>query len=86
MNTLFSMVIGLLTLTAIPTITGVGQAVSAQQRQNAASKEQEKFNIIISLPNEEGDFEESTTCLLKDGKVSGQTYNSECLTSKNDKT
>jgi hypothetical protein len=66
------MVIRLLTLTSIPTITGVGQAVSAQKRQNAASKEQEKFNLKVSLPNGEGVYEETADCVLRDGKVSFQ--------------
>ena len=63
------MVLGLLTIAAIPTITGVGQAVSAQKKQNAAAKEQEKFNLTIMLPSEDK-FEEMATCVLKDGRVS----------------
>lgn len=63
------MVIGLLTITAIPTITGVGQAVSAQKRQNAESKEQEKINLAASFCDEEQN-DVQATCFLKDGKVS----------------
>lgn len=43
------MVIGLLTITSIPTITDVVEAISAQ-KQNAASKEQEKFHLDAMLP------------------------------------
>lgn len=64
-----SMVIGLLTLTAIPTVTGVGQAVSAQKRQNAASKEQEKFHLTAVVEHHDGTEEPAGTCILKDGKV-----------------
>lgn len=64
------MVIGLLTITAIPTITGVGQAVSAQKRQNAASKEQEKIHLAASFVGEDPLSDAMPTCFLKDGKVS----------------
>lgn len=62
-------IIGLLTVTSIPTITGVGQAVSAQKRQNAASKEQEKFNLTATVRREKGGKEEEAVCYLKGGKV-----------------
>lgn len=64
------MVIGLLTITAIPTITGVGEAVSAQKRQNAASKEQEKIHLAASFVGEGPLSDAMPTCFLKDGKVS----------------
>lgn len=63
------MVVGLLSIVAIPTVTGVGQAVSAQKRQNAASKEREQFNITALFPDENGNLQEKGTCLLRDGKV-----------------
>ncbi|KAH0599507.1 hypothetical protein MHUMG1_02295 [Metarhizium humberi] len=63
------MVIGLLTITAIPTITGVGQAVSAQKRQNAASKEQEKIHLAASFVGESPLSDAMPTCFLKDGKL-----------------
>lgn len=62
------MVIGLLTVAAIPTVIGVGQAVSAQKKQNAAAKEQEKFHIAPELPNGEA-LGDGAFCVLKDGKV-----------------
>ncbi|TWU77237.1 hypothetical protein ED733_001837 [Metarhizium rileyi] len=63
------MVIGLLTITAIPTITGVAEAVSAQKRQNAASKEQEKIHLAASFSGETPLTDALATCLLKDGKI-----------------
>lgn len=63
-----TMVIGLLALTSIPTITGVGNAVSAQKRQNASSKEQEKFHLTAMLPME-GELREAAFVVLVDGKV-----------------
>ncbi|EJT76067.1 hypothetical protein GGTG_05991 [Gaeumannomyces tritici R3-111a-1] len=41
--------IGLLAIGAIPTTIGVGQAISAQKRQNAAQKEQAKFHLTAKL-------------------------------------
>ena len=70
------MVIGLLTITSIPTITGVAEASSAQKKQNASSKEQEKFNLTAMLARDEDDdstqgkWKETGFCVLKDGKVS----------------
>jgi hypothetical protein len=63
-----NMVIGLLAITAIPTVIGVGQAVSAQKKANAASKEQEKFHMSGMLPTSKG-FEESGFLVLVDGQV-----------------
>ncbi|GAB0138090.1 hypothetical protein EsDP_00006335 [Epichloe bromicola] len=63
------MVIGLLSIVAIPTITGVGQAVSAQKRQNASSKEQEKFNLTAKIKGDNGARDEEAVCFLKDGKL-----------------
>lgn len=60
-----TMVIGLLTVASIPTVIGVGQAVSAQKKQNAAAKEQAKFHLTALLPNDDEAF-----CVLTDGKVS----------------
>lgn len=64
--------IGLLAVTAIPTVIGVGQAISAQKKQNAAvSKEQEKFNLIAMLdaPENPDGYEDAAICVLKDKKV-----------------
>lgn len=62
------MVIGLLALTSIPTITGVGNAIGAQKRQNASSKDQEKFQMTAMLPME-GELREAAFIVLADGKV-----------------
>lgn len=67
----YTMVIGLLAITAIPTVTGVGQAVSAQKKANAANKEKEKFHLtaVVQDGEEESDDYETDFCVLKDGKV-----------------
>ncbi|KAL1845175.1 hypothetical protein VTK73DRAFT_972 [Phialemonium thermophilum] len=44
------MVIGLLTITAIPTTIGVCEALSAQKKANNAQKEKAKFHITVSIP------------------------------------
>jgi hypothetical protein len=63
------MVIGLLALTSIPTVIGVGQAVGAQNRQQAACKEQQKFNLTAMMPMD-GELREAAFCVLVDNKVS----------------
>lgn len=64
------MVIGLLAITAIPTVTGVGNAISAQKQQNAAAgKEQTKFNMTFVMPYE-GKTQEIGTGVLLNSKVS----------------
>jgi hypothetical protein len=64
------MVIGLLAIAAIPTVTGVGNAVSAQKRQNESmSKEQEKFHLTFML-RQNGKIEEVGQGVLVDKKVS----------------
>lgn len=62
------MVIGLLAVTAIPTVVGVGQAISAQKRENEAAKEKVKFGIGITF-TVDGKQEEASGVLI-DGKVS----------------
>jgi hypothetical protein len=64
------MVIGLLTITSIPTITGVAEAISAQKKQNASSKEQEKIHLTAKFCGDNPLSHEQATCFLKDGKVS----------------
>ncbi|KAK2739356.1 hypothetical protein CKAH01_07306 [Colletotrichum kahawae] len=61
------MVIGLLTIAAIPTVIGTGQAVSAQKRQNAAAKEQAKFSLTATMTID-GKREEAP-CVLVDNKA-----------------
>jgi len=56
-------IIGLLAVSAIPTTIGVGQAISAQKRENAARKEQAKFHLTAQLPDEEA------FCVLADNQV-----------------
>jgi hypothetical protein len=63
------MVLGLLLVTAIPTVTGVGQAVSAQKKQNAAQKEQGKFHLTAMM-EVDGRTREAAVCVLVDNKVS----------------
>ncbi|KFA51394.1 hypothetical protein S40293_03204 [Stachybotrys chartarum IBT 40293] len=64
------MVIGLLAITSIPTVIGVGQAISAQKRQAAAqSKEQEKFHLIAMVCLDGNDFQDACVCMLKDGRL-----------------
>ncbi|KAM6485717.1 hypothetical protein HDV62DRAFT_259002 [Trichoderma sp. SZMC 28011] len=64
------MVIGLLAITAIPTVTGVGQAISAQKKANAANKEKEKFRLtaVVEEGDEDEDYE-TDFCVVKDGKL-----------------
>ena len=62
------MVIGLLTLAAIPTVTGVAQGISAQKQMNAKNKEQVKFNLTAMI--QVGDeFREGCFCVLADGRI-----------------
>lgn len=63
------MVIGLLAVAAIPTVIGVGEAVSAQKKQNAANKEQEKFHIEPEREEVRRTVGYSTLCVLQGGKV-----------------
>lgn len=63
------MVIGLLAIAAIPTVTGVGQGISVQRKQNEAAKSQAKFHLTAMMPME-GELREAAFCVLQDGKVS----------------
>jgi len=62
------MVIGLLVIAGIPTTIGVGQAVSAQKKQNAAAKEKAKFTVTVELSIDGGPPKESHV-VLGGGKV-----------------
>ncbi|KAF4469333.1 hypothetical protein FALBO_3775 [Fusarium albosuccineum] len=63
------MVIGLLAIAAIPTVTGVGNAISAQKKQNAnLSKEQEKFHMSFVL-RQDGKVQELGTGVVADKKL-----------------
>jgi hypothetical protein len=62
------MVIGLLAIAAIPTVTGVCQAVSAQKQMNAQNKEQVKFNLTAMIEMG-GEFREGCFCVLADDRV-----------------
>lgn len=63
------MVLGLLILTAIPTVTGVAQGISSKKQENAALKEKIKFNMTAVLSVNGGP---PTECwiVLRDGRVS----------------
>lgn len=64
------MVIGLLTITSIPTVIGVAEAISAQKSQNAAlTKEQEKFQLAFRMERR-GKVVETGQGVLVDNKVS----------------
>ncbi|CAM1510610.1 Fc.00g009450.m01.CDS01 [Cosmosporella sp. VM-42] len=61
------MVIGLLAITAIPTVIGVSQAISAQKKQQAAAgKENEKFHLSAIFKDTQ---EEQGTGILVDNKL-----------------
>jgi hypothetical protein len=70
------MVIGLLAIAAIPTVTGVGQAVSAQKQMNAQNKEQVKFNLTAMIEMG-GEFREGCFCVLADDRVRSSKCNEE---------
>ncbi|ROT42597.1 hypothetical protein SODALDRAFT_326753 [Sodiomyces alkalinus F11] len=61
------MVLGLLFISAIPTVIGVGEAISAQKKQNEAQKEKVKFALGITLTID--GVEEEATGVLTDGKL-----------------
>ncbi|KAH7153485.1 hypothetical protein EDB81DRAFT_791481 [Dactylonectria macrodidyma] len=63
------MVIGLLVVTAIPTVIGVAEAISAKKQQNASlTKEQEKFNMAPLL-RRKGKSQEVGFVVLADSKL-----------------
>jgi len=64
------MVIGLLTIAAIPTTVGVCQALSAQKKANNAEKEKAKFNLTTTVSLDGGDRFEECWCVLGAGRVS----------------
>ncbi|KAI8285219.1 hypothetical protein K4K60_001362 [Colletotrichum sp. SAR11_57] len=66
------MVIGLLTIAAIPTVIGTGQAVSAQKKQNAAAKEQAKFSLTATMTID--GKQEEAPCVLVDNKASLSSF------------
>jgi hypothetical protein len=64
--------LGLLVVSAIPATIGVGQAVSAQKKQNAAQKETAQFNLTVAFRPDGGageQDEEEAFCVLQGGKV-----------------
>lgn len=63
------MVLGLLILTAIPTVTGVAQGISSKKQENAAMKEKIKFNMTAVLSVNGGPPTEAWI-VLRDGRVS----------------
>lgn len=67
------MVIGLLTIAAIPTVTGVAQGISSKKTQNAQMKEKIKFNMTATLAVDGGEPTEAWI-VLRNGRVSSQTF------------
>lgn len=67
-----TMVLGLLILSAIPTVTGVAQGISSKKQENAALKEKIKFNMTAVLSVDGGPPTEAWI-VLRDGRVSGNT-------------
>ena len=68
------MVIGLLAITAIPTVTGVAMGVSEQRKANERKNDERrmaKFNIdVVAPPQEEPDDEvQGLRVVLRDFKV-----------------
>lgn len=63
------MVLGLLVISAIPTVTGVAQGISSKKQQNAAMKEKIKFNMTATLAVDGGPPTEAWI-VLAGGKVS----------------
>jgi hypothetical protein len=66
--------LGLMAVSAIPTTIGVGQAISAQKRQNATQKEQEKIHLTALFPGDEEFF-----CVLVGGQVRGSLQVFRCI-------
>lgn len=67
------MVIGLLTIAAIPTVTGVAQGISSKKTQNAQMKEKIKFNMTATLAVDGGEPTEAWM-VLRNGRVSSQSF------------
>lgn len=63
------MVLGLLVISAIPTVTGVAQGISSKKQQNAAMKEKIKFNMTATLAVDGGPPTEAWI-VLANGRVS----------------
>lgn len=67
------MVLGLLTITAIPTVTGVAQGVSEQKRQNQQkvdAKRMEKFCMDVTCEDDNDEYNISgKRVVLRDEKV-----------------
>ena len=64
------MVIGLLTIAAIPTTIGVAEAISAQKKANNAAKEKAKSAMTAELSIDDEDPVECPVVLREDGRVS----------------
>lgn len=63
------MVLGLLIVSAIPTVTGVAEAISSKKQQNAQMKEKIKFNMTATLSIDGGPPTEAWI-VLHEGRVS----------------
>lgn len=78
-NLAINMVIGLLAITAIPTVTGVAMGVSEQRKANERKNDERrmaKFNIDVAPPpNEEPDDEvQGLRVVLRDFKVRSSVF------------
>jgi hypothetical protein len=76
----FKMVIGLLTLTAIPTVIGVGQGVSQQRQQNAEKADEKrmaKFYLEANCETKSSRAKDvhRKRVVLRDGKVEEPSRN-----------
>lgn len=74
-------ILGLLVVNAIPTTVGVGQAISAQKRQNAAQKETAQFQLTSTfrVDGSPASDDDEAYCVLVDGKVSKACICISCL-------
>lgn len=67
------MVLGLLVITAIPSVIGVAEAISSQKQQNAQMKEKIKFNMTATLSVDGGPPTEAWIVLIG-GRVSSSKH------------
>lgn len=61
-------IIGLLAIAAIPTVTGVGQAISAKKQVNETAKDQIKFNLTAMI-QQGGEWIEGAFCVLAHDRI-----------------
>jgi hypothetical protein len=64
------MVLGLLTIAAIPTVIGVSQAVSSQKQADEKEKEAARFSLTATAPLGAEGEEAEVAVVLANGEVS----------------